>query len=96
MNINGILVLFIVTSSFVVHVGADDYAEMKQRIEQQQKAPDRHKWDFRRDKPRKPYESFRFLGLEPGMTVMDVGAAAGYTTEMLAAAVGPGRHGLFP
>ena len=90
MNIRSILVLFIVISSYTIHVGADNYAEMKQRIQQQQKAPDRHKWDFRRDEPRKPFESFRFLGLEPGMTVMDVGAAAGYTTEMLAAAVGPG------
>ena len=89
MNINNILVLFIVISCFITHAGADEYAEMKQRIDQQQQAPDRHKWDFRRDGPRKPFETFRFLGLEPGMTVMDVGAAAGYTTEMLAAAVGP-------
>ena len=83
------LILFIfVFSSLVPHAGADEYTEMKQRIELQQKAPDRHKWDVRRDEPRKPFETFRFLGLEPGMTVMDVGAAAGYTTEMLAAAVG--------
>lgn len=29
------------------------------------------------------------------MTVMDVGAAAGYTTEMLAAAVGPDSLGVY-
>lgn len=51
--------------------------------------PGRHKWDARRDEPRKPLQTFQFLGLQAGMTVMDVGAAAGYTTEMLAAAVGP-------
>ena len=89
MNINRILILFIVLSSIIAPARAGEYTEMKQRIEQQQKTPDRHKWDIRRDKPRKPYDTFRFLGLEPGMTVMDVGAAAGYTTEMLAAAVGP-------
>lgn len=89
MNIKKILALVIVFSSCVTQAGTDDYAAMKQRIELQQKAPDRHKWDLRRDQPRKPFETFRFLGLEPGMTVMDVGAAAGYTTEMLAAAVGP-------
>ena len=88
--INKILIIFALFSSFVARVGADEYVEMKQRIEQQQKTPDRHKWDLRRDEPRKPFKTFRFLGLEPGMTVMDVGAAAGYTTEMLAAAVGPG------
>ena len=89
MKFNKLYFIFIIVSSFFTQAGADEYAPMQQRIEQQQQAPDRHKWDFRRDEPRKPFESFRFLGLEPGMTVMDVGAAAGYTTEMLAAAVGP-------
>ncbi len=84
-----IAIFIIVISSFISQVGADEYAEMQQRIERQQQAPDRHKWDFRRDAPRKPFETFKFLGLKPGMAVMDVGAAAGYTTEMLAAAVGP-------
>ena len=89
MNINKLFLLFIILSYSSSAVVADEYAEMKQRIEQQQKTPDRHKWDFRRDKPRKPFETFKFLGLKPGMMVMDVGAAAGYSTEMLAAAVGP-------
>ena len=89
MSINKILILLIVVSSFAAQARTDDYAGMKHRLELQQKAPDRHKWDLRRDEPRKPFETFRFLGLESGMTVMDVGAAAGYTTEMLAAAVGP-------
>ena len=83
--------LFLIIFSCSLSVcAADYYAEMQQRIELQQQAPDRHKWDFRRDAARKPFETFRFLGLKPGMMVMDVGAAAGYTTEMLAAAVGPG------
>lgn len=62
---------------------------MAARIAEQQKAPDRHQWDFRRDAARKPYEVFRFLGLQEGMVALDVGAYAGYTTEMLSAAVGP-------
>ncbi len=69
-------------------VAADIYTEMQSRIEKQQAKPDRHKWDMRRDTPRKPLESFKFLHLKPGMQVMDIGAAAGYTSEMLAAAVG--------
>ena len=62
---------------------------MRARIEAQMAASDRHEYDLPRDAARKPYESFAFLGVEEGMTTLDVGAYAGYTTEMLAAAVGP-------
>ena len=68
---------------------ADQSGDMAERIARQMAAPDRHSFDLPRDEARKPLETFRFLGLESGMTVMDVGAYAGYTTEMLAAAVGP-------
>ena len=62
---------------------------MAARIQIQMQKPDRHEYDLPRDPHRKPYETFEFLGLKAGMTVMDVAAYAGYTTEMLAAAVGP-------
>jgi len=62
---------------------------MKARIQQQMAANDRHQFDPPRDAARKPYETFMFLDLREGMVVLDVGAYAGYTTEMLAAAVGP-------
>ncbi len=65
---------------------------MFERIRRQQRAEDRHSYDLPRDRARKPFESFLFLGLEEGMTALDVGAYAGYTTEMLAAAVGPEGH----
>jgi predicted methyltransferase len=79
------LALFMATD-----VNADNQQEgMADRITKQMAAADRHSFDLPRDKARKPFETFRFLGLENGMTVMDVGAYAGYTTEMLAAAVGP-------
>ena len=68
---------------------ADEAEEMAARIEAQMQAPDRHRFDAPRDAARKPFETFRFLGLREGMTALDVGAYAGYTTEMLAAAVGP-------
>ncbi len=61
---------------------------MQARIEAQMAAPDRHRFDLPRDAARKPYESFLFLGVKEGMVALDVGAYAGYTTEMLAAAVG--------
>ncbi len=70
-------------------VHAEETDAMAARIAAQQAAPDRHEFDFRRDAARKPYEVFLFLGLEEGMVALDVGAYAGYTTEMLSAAVGP-------
>ena len=66
----------------------DNHDPMAARIALQQQAEDRHEFDFRRDAARKPYELFRFLGLEEGMVALDVGAYAGYTTEMMSAAVG--------
>lgn len=51
--------------------------------------PDREVTDFVRDEARKPVEVLDFLGLEPGMSVLDVYAAGGYYTFILAKAVGP-------
>src|SRR5258708_32260911 len=41
------------------------------------------------DPGRHPTEMLVFLDLRPGMKVADLGAAAGYTTELMARAVGP-------
>jgi predicted methyltransferase len=62
--------LLLATTTF-----GDETDAMAVRIAEQQKAPDRHEFDFRRDAARRPYDVFRFMGL--------------YTTEMLSAAVGP-------
>ena len=51
--------------------------------------PDRSAIDIARDAGRKPFEVLAFLGVEPGMTVLDVIASSGYYTEVLAKAVGP-------
>lgn len=45
--------------------------------------------DRDRDADRKPVELMKFFGVEPGMTALDVIAAGGYMTEVLATAVGP-------
>ena len=45
--------------------------------------------DRDRDADRKPAELIAFFGVEPGMTVVDVIAAGGYMTDVLAVAVGP-------
>ncbi len=54
--------------------------------------PDREVTDFVRDEARKPVEVLEFLGIEAGMNVLDVYAAGGYYTFILARAVGPDGH----
>lgn len=50
--------------------------------------PGRAEADKARDAGRKPAEVLDFLGIEEGMTVVDLVAAAGYYTEVLSNAVG--------
>ncbi|MCB1644447.1 MAG: class I SAM-dependent methyltransferase [Pseudomonadales bacterium] len=45
--------------------------------------------DTARDAGRQPAKVLAFLGVEPGMTVMDLMASGGWYTEVLSAAVGP-------
>ncbi len=50
---------------------------------------DRSDADMARDEARKPAEVLVFAGVEPGMTVLDVMAAGGWYSEVIATAVGP-------
>lgn len=50
---------------------------------------DRPDGDKERDPARRPAEVIAFLGIDQGMTVLDVFAGSGYYTEVLAIAVGP-------
>jgi predicted methyltransferase len=52
-------------------------------------APDRTPDDRALDAGRKPAELLAFAGIRPGMRVAELGAGGGYTTELLARAVGP-------
>jgi predicted methyltransferase len=52
-------------------------------------APDRSEQDRQTDERRKPAQLLAFAGVRPGMKVLDLGAGGGYTTELLARAVGP-------
>jgi predicted methyltransferase len=55
-------------------------------------SPDRLAEDFARDAGSRPAEVLEFLGLAPGMRVLDMNAATGYYTELLARVVGPAGH----
>jgi len=52
-------------------------------------SPDRSDADRTNDRRRKPELMLAFIGVRPGMVAMDLAAAGGYTTELLARAAGP-------
>jgi predicted methyltransferase len=53
-------------------------------------APDRTDADRKNDARRHAAELLAFTGVRPGMKVLDMGADAGYSTELMARAVAPG------
>jgi predicted methyltransferase len=62
--------------------GAPDYAALIA-------APDRSDADRTTDKRRDPAKLLAFTGVRTGMKVLDMGAGGGYSTELMARAVGP-------
>src|SRR5690606_14891928 len=54
--------------------------------------PDRPAADRERDAHDHPAEVLALLGIAPGMRVLDLHAATGYYTELLARVVGPTGH----
>ena len=52
-------------------------------------APDRSDADRETDKRRDPVKLLAFTGASAGMKVLDMGAGGGYSTELMARAVGP-------
>ena len=63
--------------------------EARSRAQAVVEAPDRMPEDRALDGGRKPVETLEFLRLKPGMKVAELGAGAGYTTELLARSVAP-------
>lgn len=59
------------------------------RIAQLVASPDRSAADRVTDARRQPEQFLAFIGVRPGMVALDVSAGGGYTTELLARAIGP-------
>ena len=55
-------------------------------------APDRSDADRANDARRKAPQMLAFIDARSGMRVLDMGAGAGYTTELIARSVAPGGH----
>jgi predicted methyltransferase len=52
-------------------------------------APDRSEADRKNDERREPVKILALAGVKPGWTILDMGAGAGYSTELMARATGP-------
>jgi predicted methyltransferase len=52
-------------------------------------SPDRTAADRTNDLRRKPDQMLGFIGIRPGIVALDLSAAGGYTTELLARSIGP-------
>ena len=61
----------------------------QEQIKQIVASPDRSAADRTNDLRRKPEEMLVFIGIRPGIVALDLSAAGGYTTELLARAIGP-------
>src|ERR1700689_3884356 len=61
----------------------------KERIAEIVASPDRSAADRTNDIRRKPEDMLAFIGIRPGMVALDLSAGGGYTTELVARAVGP-------
>ena len=68
-------------AGFATYVPAQDYQALVA-------SPDRSEADRTNDVRRKPVPFLAFMDVRPGMTVADISAGGGYTTELLARAVG--------
>ena len=70
----------------VAHAQDEQVARMRTALA----APERPAANKDRDAARKPIETVQFFGIRTGDSVIDMVAAAGWFTEVLSAAVGPG------
>src|SRR5262249_42856744 len=52
-------------------------------------SPDRTTADRTNDLRRKPEQMLEFIGIRPGIVALDLSAAGGYTTELLARSIAP-------
>lgn len=89
MHIHRLVLVFLITLLTSAGVAADAPGAMAARIEAQLQAPGRDKFDAAKDPGRKPAAVAQFFGVRDGMTVLDMITGAGYSAEILSAAVGP-------
>jgi predicted methyltransferase len=90
MNAKGLLAAMVALAALAGCAGMAPHSwEVTPEIRAVVASPDRSDADRKTDERRKPEMLLAFAGVKPGMRVLDVGAGSGYSTELLARAVGP-------
>ena len=79
--------LALITAALLL--GSQAFALDAERLTQALNSSDRDAADQERDASRKPVEVLQFMGVEEGMTVLDIMASGGWYSEVLSHAVGP-------
>ena len=74
--------------SFILLLSTGSYAEVAPDFMDKLMSDNRPEEDRIRDGSRRPYQVMNLLGVDEGMTVMDIGAGGGWYTRVLSAAVG--------
>ena len=77
------------SASATANSGAANATLSQQQIAAIVANPFRSAADRNSDAQRKPAQVLAFIGVKPGVVALDLNAAGGYTTELLARAVGP-------
>jgi len=90
MRMKGLLVALVFGATLWGQVAGQ--ANSGYQTEQQRKAVANGLADPARDEKQKPGELVRAMGLQPGMTVADVGTGIGYMLPFLSRRVGPTGH----
>ena len=85
-RVNSVMIAMLASVAVVSTAAAQSQRE---RLEAHMSAADRSDDDRQRDATRMPIDVIEFLGVEDGMTALDVIAAGGWYTGILSAAVGP-------
>lgn len=80
--------LAILGVGFTFGVYADVAPDFMEKLESESRPLE----DRMRDGARRPYQVMQLLGVDAGMTAMDIGAGGGWYTRVLSAAVGPEGH----
>ena len=74
---------------YTTEAGQDSPPLSSTQIIQILSSPDRTTADRTNDLRRKPEQMLGFIGIRPGIVALDLSAAGGYTTELLARSIGP-------
>ena len=85
-----LLIALLVSAASVCAAGAEAQTPSAADIKAIVASPSRSAADRTNDLRRHPEDMLAFIAVKPGSVALDLSAAGGYTTELLARAIGPG------